>query len=53
MLLLQLMASKGFGLQKEMLEAECAFATDKTARLQEKVRSITSLPLFSLSGLES
>ncbi|KNA22817.1 hypothetical protein SOVF_030550 [Spinacia oleracea] len=38
--LTSLMASKGFGLQKEMLEAECAFATDKTARLQEKVRKL-------------
>lgn len=48
-----LAASKGFELQKEMLEAECAFATDKNARLQEKVMKLEANVDMTLKEMEN
>uniref|UniRef100_A0A803NAD6 Golgin candidate 2 n=1 Tax=Chenopodium quinoa TaxID=63459 RepID=A0A803NAD6_CHEQI len=49
----RLAASKGFELQKEMLEAECAFATDKNARLQEKVMKLEANVDMTLKEMEN
>lgn len=51
--LTSLMASKGYELHKEMLEAECAFATDKTARLQEKVMKLETNIDMTLKEMEN
>ncbi|XP_021771155.1 LOW QUALITY PROTEIN: golgin candidate 2-like [Chenopodium quinoa] len=51
--LTSLAVSKGFELQKEMLEAERAFATDKNARLQEKVMKLEANINMTLKEMEN
>ncbi|KAL2934204.1 Golgin candidate 2 [Bienertia sinuspersici] len=48
-----LMASKGFELEKEMLEDECAFATEKIARLQEKVTTLEANIDMAIKEMEN